>query len=249
MTLIDLEIKKKLTYLGHACFLLDTGEKKILFDPFISPNSIVQEIRKKNLDATQVANLDVDKIECDYVLISHGHEDHVVDAEAILKRTGAKVVSNFEIVSWFAEKGIDNGHPMNHGGSWEFDFGTVKYVNAVHSSVLPDGTYGGNPGGFVLCIGDTNIYYAGDTALTYDMRLIGEDVNLDYAILPIGDNFTMGVSDAIRAAKFVKCDQVIGMHYDTFGYIEIDHEAAKKQFTDNLVNLALMEIGEQKELI
>lgn len=237
-----------LTYLGHACFLLETSKAKILFDPFINPNSIVQEIRKSTLDQALVSKLSVDEIECDYVLISHGHEDHVADAESILQRTGAKVVSNFEIVSWFNEKGISNNHPMNHGGSWKFDFGKVKYVSAVHSSVLPDGTYGGNPGGFIIEADGQTIYYAGDTALSYDMKLIGEEFNLDYAILPIGDNFTMGPEDASKAAKFVGCNNVIAMHYDTFGYIKVDHDMVQQLFSKNGQSVTLMSIGETKEI-
>lgn len=237
-----------ITYLGHSCFLLETQKAKILFDPFISPNEIVQEIRKENLDSTALANLNPELIECDYVLLSHGHEDHVADAESILKRTGAKVVSNFEIVSWYQSKGIQNIHPMNLGGTWEFDFGTVKSVSAVHSSVLPDGTYGGNPGGFVIEAEGKKIYYAGDTALTYDMKLIGEEFELDYAFLPLGDNFTMGVKDAIKASDFIACNEIIGMHFDTFGFIKIDHADAMNRFEDAGKKLTLMNIGETKEL-
>lgn len=235
----------KLTYYGHSCFLLETKKAKILFDPFISPNPIVQEIKASSPDS---AIISADEIECDYVFLSHGHEDHVADAESILRRTGAKVVSNFEIVSWFEQKGIENGHPMNLGGNWSFDFGDIKYVNAVHSSVLPDGTYGGNPGGFIIKADGKTIYYAGDTALTYDMKLIGEEFDLDFALLPIGDNFTMGVKDAIKAADFIACENVIGMHFDTFGFIKIDHAAAQKSFEDAGKNLMLMQIGETKEL-
>lgn len=237
-----------LTYLGHACFLLETSVAKIIFDPFVNANPLVQDIRKQNLESSVLSKLDIDSIACDYMLISHGHEDHVADAESILSNTGAKVVSNFEIVSWFESKGFKNGHPMNHGGSWEFDFGKVKYVNAIHSSVLPDGTYGGNPGGFVLQCDGKTIYYAGDTALTYDMKLLGEEFDIDLAILPIGNNFTMGPQDASKAASFIKCNQVIGMHYDTFGFIEINHEEVHKIFENNGQQIDLMSIGETKEI-
>lgn len=238
----------QLTYLGHACFLLETSTAKILFDPFVNPNSIVQEIRATTLDKSLVSKLNTDDIQCDYVLVSHGHEDHVADAEAILKSTNATVVSNFEIVSWFQSKGVQNGHPMNHGGSWTFDFIRVKYVTAVHSSVLPDGTYGGNPGGFVIEADGKTIYYAGDTALTYDMKLIAESYKVDLAILPIGDNFTMGPEDASKAAKFVECDNVIGMHFDTFGYIKVNHEDVINLFAQNDQHIELMTIGQTKEL-
>jgi L-ascorbate metabolism protein UlaG (beta-lactamase superfamily) len=220
-----------LTYLGHACFLLETSKARILFDPFINPNSIVQETRKSSLNKEIVGKLDSEKIECNYVLVSHGHEDHIADAESILKRTGARLVSNFEIVSWFGEKGISNGHPMNHGGSWNFDFGKIKYVTAVHSSLLPDGSYGGNPGGFIIEADSKTIYYAGDTALTYDMKLIGEEFNL-----------------ASKAASFIGCNNIIGMHYDTFGYIEVDHSAVQEEFANNGQSITLMSIGETKEI-
>lgn len=225
----------KITYYGHSCYLLESENHKILIDPFISPNDLASEVS-------------VDSIACDYLLISHGHEDHVADAEAIAKRTGAKLVSNFEIVSWFAEKGIENNHPMNLGGSWKFDFGTIKYVNAVHSSVLPDGTYGGNPGGFIIEMEGKTLYYAGDTALHLDMKLIGELDQPDIAFLPIGDNFTMGIYDAIKAAEFVGCNQVIGMHYATFPYIAIDEKEAVKAFSSAGIELRLMKINSSFEL-
>lgn len=238
----------QLTYLGHSSFLLKTKVSTLLFDPFISPNSLVNEVRKNALDPAAMANLDPANIKCDYVLLSHGHEDHVADAEAILKRTGAKVVSNFEIVSWYAAKGITNNHPMNLGGRWTFDFGRVKYVPAIHSSGLPDGAYGGNPGGFVIQADGKTIYYSGDTALSYDMKLIAEEFELDYAIMCIGDNFTMGPKDVLKASDFVNCNNVIGMHYDTFGYIKIDHSETIKMFESKGKKLTLMNIGETKEL-
>jgi L-ascorbate metabolism protein UlaG (beta-lactamase superfamily) len=220
----------KLTYFGHAAFLLETGGKKLLIDPFISPNQKAASVR-------------VDSIEADYILLSHGHQDHVADAEAIAERTGAKIISNFEIVSWYEAKGFA-GHPMNHGGKWKFDFGTVRYVNAVHSSVLPDGTYGGNPGGFVIWNDEGCIYYAGDTALTMDMKLIPMTCpTLDLAILPIGDNFTMDDRAAAMAMDFINCEKAIGCHYDTFGYIEIDHDEARKVFADEGKELILLPIG------
>ncbi len=225
----------KITYYGHACFGIEVKGTHLVFDPFITPNELA-------------ANIKLNDIPADYILISHGHEDHVADAAAMAKNTGAKIVSNFEIVSWFGGQGIENGHPMNHGGKWKFDFGTVKYVNAIHSSVLPDGTYGGNPGGFVVETAEGNFYFAGDTALTMDMQLIGKYHELDFAILPLGDNFTMGVDDAIIAAEFIQCNTIIGMHYDTFGYIVIDKEAAKDKFVKAGNKLMLLNIGETTEL-
>jgi L-ascorbate metabolism protein UlaG (beta-lactamase superfamily) len=175
----------KLTYYGHSCFSVMVGGKTLVFDPFISPNPLAKDIA-------------VDRVAADYILISHGHDDHLADAEAIARRTGAQLISNYEIIVWYANRGVPHGHPLNHGGAWTFDFGRVKYVNAVHSSQLPDGSYGGNAGGFVIESPEGNFYYSGDTALTLDMKIIGESVPLNFAALPIGDNFTMGISDAIR---------------------------------------------------
>lgn len=225
----------KITYFGHACFQIEIEETKILFDPFITPNELAKDI-------------DINTINPDYILVSHGHEDHVADVEKIALQSGATVVSNFEITTWFNQKGIEKTHPMNHGGSWEFPFGKVKYVTAVHSSTLPDGSNGGNPGGFVIETKQGNFYYAGDTALTMDMKLIPLFTELDFAILPIGDNFTMGIEEAVMAANFISCDKIIGMHYDTFGYIEINHEKAKEQFHHNDSELLLLEIGQTKEI-
>ena len=223
------------TFYGHACFSVKIGNTSLIFDPFITPNELAKDI-------------DISTIKADYILVSHGHEDHIADVRKIVNSTGAKLISNYEVVTWFAEKGISDSHPMNHGGSWNFDFGKVKYVNAVHSSTLPDGSPGGNPGGFVIESAEGNFYFAGDTALHMDMKLIPLQTNLDFAILPIGDNFTMGIDDAILAAEFVKVDKVVGVHYDTFGFIKIDSDAAIKAFNTNKVQLMLPAIGETIEL-
>ena len=221
----------KITYLGHSSFIIETKGTQLLFDPFISGNPLAK-------------NIDISTIPADYILLSHGHQDHVLDAEAIAKRTGAKIISNFEIVSWYGEKGIE-GHPMNHGGKFKFDFGIVKYVNAIHSSVLPDGTYGGNPGGFVIWNDEGCFYFAGDTALTMDMKLIPMTCpQLDFAVLPIGDNFTMSYDEAIIACDFINCEKVVACHYDTFGYIKIDHKEVQKAFSDKGKELVLLSIGE-----
>lgn len=221
----------KVTYLGHACFLVDINGSTIIFDPFIRPNDLA-------------SNIEIDSIEVDYIFVTHGHEDHVADVEYLSKKCNAKIVSNFEICTWFEKKGCTNYHPMNIGGNWNFEFGKVKYVNAVHSSTMPDGSPGGNSGGFLLETDEANFYYAGDTSLHYDMQLIPMWCKLDVVFLPIGDNFTMGIEDAVLAAKMVKTQKVIGMHYDTFGFIEIDHENAKNQFSNNGLALTLMHIGE-----
>lgn len=224
----------KITYYGHASLGIEVGGKHIIVDPFITGNP-------------QAAAINLSTIKADYILLTHAHADHVLDVEAIAKNTNAVIVSNAEIASHYAKKGF-NSHPMNHGGSWKFDFGKVKYVNAIHSSSFPDGSYGGNPGGFVIEGEHKNIYIAGDTALTYDMKLIPLRTKLDLAILPIGNNFTMDVEDAIIASDFVECDKVLGYHYDTFGYIEINHEEAIRKFFDKGKDLMLLPIGESLEL-
>ncbi|WP_297516645.1 metal-dependent hydrolase [Flavobacterium sp.] len=218
----------EITFYGHACISIATHGKTLLVDPFITANP-------------NAAHIDIMQLKADYILLTHAHQDHILDAEAIAKNTGATIISNYEIASHYGAKGLPY-HPMNHGGSWRFDFGTLRYVNAIHTSSFPDGSYGGQPGGFVL-EGEKNVYIAGDTALTYDMKLIPMRTPLDLAVLPIGDNFTMDVHDAVIAADFVQCLQVLGYHYDTFGYIEIDHEAAKKAFADAGKALTLLTIG------
>lgn len=224
----------KVTYYGHSCFGVEICGKKLLFDPFISGNEKAKDI-------------DINKIEADYILLSHGHEDHILDAVSIAKRTGATVVSNYEVVMWLLKKGVEKGHPMNHGGSWMFGDIKIKCVVAVHSSSMPDGTYGGNPVGFLIETKEGNFYYAGDTALTYDMKLIGDYKRIDLAFLPIGNNFTMSIDNALIASDFIKCDRIIGMHYDTFGYIVIDHKEALNKFNNTGKDLFLMKIGETKE--
>jgi len=224
----------KITFYGHACLGIQIEDIHILVDPFISENP-------------KAAHIDINTIKADYILLTHAHQDHILDVEAIAKRTEAVIVSNFEIVTHFQNLGFE-GHPMNHGGTWDFDFGSLKYVNAIHTSSFPDGSYGGQPGGFVLEGEHKNIYIAGDTALTFDMKLIPMQTKLDLAILPIGDNFTMGINDAIMASDFVACDKILGYHFDTFGYIEIDHEAAKRKFFEKDKDLMLLEIGESLEL-
>ncbi|MFC4479843.1 metal-dependent hydrolase [Flavobacterium chungangensis] len=224
----------KITYYGHASLGIEVGGKHIIVDPFITGNP-------------QAASINLSTIKADYILLTHAHADHVLDVEAIAQNTKAVIVSNAEIASYYAKKGF-NSHPMNHGGSWKFDFGKVKYVNAIHSSSFPDGSYGGNPGGFVIEGEHKNIYIAGDTALTYDMKLIPLRTKLDLAILPIGDNFTMDVEDAIIASDFVECDKVLGYHFDTFGYIEINHEEAIRKFFDKGKDLMLLPIGDSIEL-
>lgn len=217
------------TFYGHACFAVEVAGKKLLFDPFITGNPLAKDI-------------DIHSIEADYILVSHGHGDHVGDLLEIAKNTGATVISNAEITTWVNKQGYDNVHPMNFGAR-DFEFGKVHYVPAMHSSGLPDGSYGGNPGGFVIRNKDINFYFAGDTCLTMDMKLIPMYTKLDVAILPVGGNFTMDPEEAVLAADFIQCNKIVGIHFDTFGYIVIDHEAAKQKFADAGKELILPEIG------
>ena len=224
----------KITYYGHASLGIEVNGTNIIVDPFISANELAKHI-------------DLNSLKADYILITHAHGDHILDVETIAKNTGATIVSNAEIAGYYEAKGLKT-HPMNHGGSWQFNFGKVKYVNAIHSSSFPDGTYGGQPGGFVIEADNKNVYIAGDTALTYDMKLISMRNPLDLAILPIGDNFTMDVDDAALAAEFLEVTTVLGYHYDTFGYIKIDHEVAKQKFANKHKELILLPVGDSMEV-
>lgn len=221
----------KFTYYGHASFMIETQGKKLLFDPFISPNELASDI-------------DISTIKPDYIILSHGHSDHVADVEQIYNQSEATIISTYEVVGWFQNKGLERVHPMNHGGSWQFGFGKIKLVNAVHSSSMPDGSYGGHPAGVVIQNNEGTFYYAGDTALTKDMELIGEEFDLNFAILPIGDNFTMGVADALKAASMIDCKAIIGVHFDTFPYVAINHDDALAQAARASVNLILPKISE-----
>ena len=224
----------KISYYGHACFGIEINNKNILIDPFISGNPLASAI-------------DINKIKADLILISHGHSDHVGDAIEIAKRTKAEIVSNFEIIRWFESKGIKKTHSMNIGGNYRTSFGKIKFVKAEHSSTMPDGIYGGCPGGFIIETNECNLYYAGDTALTYDMKLIGDYKTIDFAMLPIGDNYTMGVDNAVIAADFIKCNKIIAMHFDTFPIIKIDKDDAREKFQKVGKELIILNIEESIE--
>ena len=224
----------KATYYGQSTFGIETGGKRLLFDPFISPNPMAKHI-------------DINSLKPDYILVSHGHGDHVADLITIQKNSGAVIICIAEIAGWLEQKGIKNAHGMNIGGGFNFDFGRVKMVNAVHSSTMPDGAAGGNPAGFLVRAEGKCIYFAGDTALTWDMKLLADE-QIDWAFLPIGDNYTMGADDAIKACGFVNCTNVIGMHYDTFPVIKIDKAEVMQKFTGAGLNLKLPEIGESLTL-
>lgn len=224
----------KVTYYGHATILLETEKAKLLFDPFITPNELAKAV-------------DIDSIKPDYILLTHGHVDHVADVFTIQKNSNATVICIAEIQGWLGNNDVDKTHGMNIGGSFNFNFGRVKMVNAIHSSSMPDGSYGGNPAGYVIYADGKKVYIAGDTALTYDMKLL-EDENLDAAFLPIGDNYTMGVDDAVKAAGFINSKNIIGVHFDTFPPIKLNHEAAKSKFAAAGLNFTLPEIGQVIEL-
>ncbi len=220
----------QLTYYGHACFAVEAGGKKLLFDPFISGNPIA-------------GHIDINSIEADYILLSHGHGDHVADCKAIADRTGATIIATAEVANWFKKQGCAHTHSMNYG-PFLAEFGLVRMVPAAHSSSMPDGSYGGNPGGFVIKLAEGSFYYAGDTCLTMDMQLIPRYGKLDFAVLPIGGNFTMDPSDALAAAAFIQCKKIVGVHYNTWPPISINKEQATNMFSSDGRELLLPGIGE-----
>lgn len=224
----------KLTYYGQSCIGVELGAARLLFDPFITGNPLAQGI-------------DVESIPATHVLLTHGHGDHVADAEAILKRTGALLVSNYEICEWFGAKGIEKVHAMNIGGQADLGGFSVKCTVAQHSSTLPDGASGGMPMGFVIRSAQGNFHHAGDTALMLDMQLLKRH-KLHFACLPIGDNFTMGVEDAVEAAQYMGVSKVVGLHYDTFPPIAIDKPKAIAAFAEAGISLLLPAIGTSIDL-
>ena len=195
----------KFTWYGHATLGLDTDGHKLLIDPYFTDNPS--------------ATITADEAEASFILVSHGHGDHVGDAIPIAKRTGATVISNFEIANWFSTQGVEKVHPQHLGGGFNHPFGYLKLTLALHGSALPDGSYGGNPAGFLLTTNDgKRIYMAQDTGLFGDMSLIGDE-GIDLAVLPIGDNFTMGPDDALKAVKLLRPKAVIPIHYNTWDLI------------------------------
>lgn len=220
----------KITYFGHSAFGIQVNDIHIVIDPFITGNP-------------KAASINVDQLKADFILLTHAHFDHVQDVEQIAKRTQATIISNHEIATHYEQLGYKS-HGMNHGGSWNFDFGRVKAVTATHSSSFADGSYGGNPLGFVIKTDKKTLYIAGDTGLNMDMKLIPMFFKLDAALLPLGDNFTMDISEAVVASEFIECDKIIGMHYDTIEPVNIDHDEAKKAFKAKGKELILLEIGD-----
>lgn len=224
----------KVTWYGHAVFLLEHGGHRVLTDPFFTGNPL--------------APIAAEDVACDFIIVSHGHGDHIGDTVAIAQRTGATVISVFEIVNWLERQGLSKLHPQHIGGGFDHPFGRLKLTLALHGSALPDGSYGGNPAGLLLTMDDRKIYHACDTGLFGDMALIGEE-GIDLAILPIGDNFTMGPVDALRAVKLLRPRTVAPIHYNTFEVIEQDpHAFARRVEAETEARCVVLEPGESLEL-
>ena len=224
----------RLTWLGHAALALEIEGYQILVDPFLSdsPTAVIK----------------ADQAKADFILISHGHGDHVGDAVAIAKRTGALVISNAEISDWMQKRGLKT-HAQHLGGGYQHPFGYLKLTFALHGSGLPDGSCGGNPAGFLITThAGKKIYLAGDTGLFGDMHLIGEE-GIHLAVLPIGDNFTMGPDDSLRAVKLIRPDRVIPIHYSTWGLIAQDAYAwAVRVRNETSAKVHVLKPGESLEI-
>jgi L-ascorbate metabolism protein UlaG (beta-lactamase superfamily) len=227
----------KITYYGHSAFQLETGDARVLFDPFFTGNKHAEGV---------VSPADVNPT---HILLTHAHGDHWGDTPDIAKRTSAQLVANFEITQYASTRhGIENIQPMNTGGWWTFDWGKVQQTIAWHSSSFPDGTYGGNPNGYIVHAEEKCIYNLGDTALFSEMEWIGEAHTIDIAFMPIGDCFTMGPKDSIKAARMLNPGLIIPVHYDTFPYIEVDVQRWGADMEDAGFSTRILSPGETIDL-
>lgn len=222
----------RVTYYGHSCLLFDFDGVEVMIDPFISYNPLAKDI-------------DVDALKPDYIFLTHCHQDHVADMKRIQANSGSRVGAVVEAASWVRRQGVaqDKVMEFNVGGTLSLPFGKVKMVYALHTNSTPEGDYAGVPVGFVFFVNGKKIYVAGDTALTAEMKLL-EDLQLDWAFLPLGGHYTMDVEDAVRATKLIKCKAVVGVHYDTFPPIQIDKAEARRKFEAGGAYLHLPNIGE-----
>jgi L-ascorbate metabolism protein UlaG (beta-lactamase superfamily) len=222
----------KLTYLGHSAFIIEGTKASLVIDPFLSGNPLAK---------TKPSDVRVD-----YVLLTHGHGDHLGDGLEIAKANKAMIIAPNELANYCESKGATT-HPMHIGGGFNFPFGRVKLTIAHHGSATPDGVYTGNPCGFLITMDGKTLYHTGDTGLFYDMKLIGEMNKIDLALLPIGDNFTMGITDAVKAAEFIQAAKYIPMHYKTFEVIEADPEVFVREVKAKGLNAEVLPIGQSLE--
>lgn len=223
----------KIKYHGHSFFQIENDKYSILIDPFITGNPVTKT--------------KTDEVKCDYIILTHGHGDHTSDAITLAKKNNAMVIANFEIEGYMTKHNV-KAHPMGIGGGFNFPFGRVKLTIAHHSSSFPDGTYAGNPAGVLLMMDGKTFYHAGDTGLFYDMKLIGEMYKIDCAFLPIGDNYTMNIDDAVKAAEFINAKVTVPMHYNTFDLIKANPEDFKKKVESIGKKCSIINIGESIEI-